>query len=114
MMEDRAFVFVGKQTIFRIFWQTLAACLVGSLFACGRPVADSHSSTSDRPKSGVVQIRTVTDDLGRQVAIPASVKRAISLAPSVTESIFAVGAGDRLVGDTTFCDYPEEAKGIQK
>lgn len=114
MMEGRAFVFVGKQTIFRIFWLTLAACLVVSLFACGRPVADSHSSTSDRPKSGVVQMRIVTDDLGRRITIPTNIRRAISLAPSVTESIFAVGAGDRLVGDTTFCDYPEEAKGIQK
>ena len=32
----------------------------------------------------------------------------------MTESIFAVGAGDRLVGDTTYCNYPEAAKSIQK
>lgn len=36
--------------------------------------------------------------------------RIISLAPSLTEILFAAGLGDRLVGVTTFCDYPEEAK----
>ena len=37
-------------------------------------------------------------------------KRIISLAPSVTEIIFAAGFGDRIAGVTTFCDYPGEAK----
>jgi iron complex transport system substrate-binding protein len=36
--------------------------------------------------------------------------RIISLAPSVTEILFAAGLGDRVVGVTTFCDYPEEAR----
>ena len=62
----------------------------------------------DRP------VRSVTDDIGRQVTVPVNVKRVVSTAPSVTENIFAVGAGDRLVGVTTFCNYPEEAKSIAK
>jgi len=37
-------------------------------------------------------------------------RRIISLAPSITEIIYALGLGDRLVGVTTYCDYPEEAK----
>ena len=37
-------------------------------------------------------------------------KRIISLAPSTTELLFAMGLGDRIVGVTSFCDYPEEAK----
>ncbi len=36
--------------------------------------------------------------------------RVVSVSPSMTETAFAIGAGDRLVGRTTFCDYPEEAK----
>jgi len=36
--------------------------------------------------------------------------RIISLAPNMTELLFALGLGDRVVGVTTFCDYPEEAK----
>jgi len=37
-------------------------------------------------------------------------RRIISLAPSITEILFSLGLGDRIVGVTTFCDYPEEAK----
>lgn len=61
-----------------------------------------------------IPTREVTDDLGRMIKIPVKINRAISLAPNLTENIFAVGAGDKLVGVTTFCDYPAEAKDIQK
>ncbi len=37
-------------------------------------------------------------------------KRIVSLAPSMTEILFALGLGDNIVGVTTFCDYPEEAR----
>src|SRR6266699_2556018 len=50
-----------------------------------------------------------TDEIGRRVQIPAAVKRIVSLAPNLTEIIFALGEGDRLAGDTDFCDYPAEA-----
>jgi len=36
-------------------------------------------------------------------------KRIVSLAPSMTEILFALGLGDNIVGVSTFCDYPEEA-----
>ncbi len=75
------------------------------------------SSACGGAKSGNVgnsAVRVVTDDLGRQVTVPVKVTRVVSTAPSVTENIFAVGAGDRLVGVTTFCNYPEQAKEIAK
>lgn len=55
---------------------------------------------------------TVTDDYGRRVAVPASPSRVVSLSPAVTEIMFALGAGDLLVGRTDFCTYPAEAKQI--
>src|SRR3989449_8416116 len=40
--------------------------------------------------------------------------RIVSTAPSVTEILFALGAGDQVVGDTTYCNYPEAAKSKTK
>jgi iron complex transport system substrate-binding protein len=53
---------------------------------------------------------TITDDLGRKVSLKTEPKRIVSLAPSNTEILFFLGLGDRVVGNTTYCDYPEEAK----
>ncbi len=51
-----------------------------------------------------------TDGIGRRVIIPGHPKRIISLAPSVTEVIYLLGADDRLVGVTTHCDWPESVR----
>jgi iron complex transport system substrate-binding protein len=54
-------------------------------------------------------VNYVFDDLGRLVAINGTPQGIISLAPSNTEILFALGLGDRVVGVTDYCDYPPEA-----
>jgi len=56
----------------------------------------------------------VVDDLGRLVTINGTPERIISLAPSNTEILFALGLGDRVVGVTMYCDYPPEAQDKEK
>jgi iron complex transport system substrate-binding protein len=52
----------------------------------------------------------ITDDLGRNVQIESIPGRIVSLAPSNTEILFALGLGDKIVGVTDYCNYPDEAK----
>jgi cobalamin transport system substrate-binding protein len=54
--------------------------------------------------------RVVTDGVGRRVKVPAKVDRIVSLAPNLTETLYALGLGNKLVGDTSYCDIPPEAK----
>ena len=58
---------------------------------------------------GQTPTQYVFDDLGRMVAINGTPQRIISLAPSNTEILFALGLGERIVGVTDYCDYPPEA-----
>jgi ABC-type Fe3+-hydroxamate transport system substrate-binding protein len=60
--------------------------------------------------AGVAAALTVRDMLGRDVTLPALPRRIVSLVPSVTEDLFALGADDRLAGVTDYCDFPPAAK----
>ena len=52
---------------------------------------------------------TITDDIGREVTVETKLERVVSLLPSNTEILFAVGAGNQVVGVTSYCNYPAEA-----
>ncbi len=50
-----------------------------------------------------------TDDLGREVSLEEAPSRVVSVSPACTEILFALGLGEKVVGVTEYCDYPEEA-----
>ncbi|RLG91479.1 MAG: cobalamin-binding protein [Candidatus Hecatellales archaeon] len=55
---------------------------------------------------------TLTDDTGRTVTIKSLPQRIVSLAPSNTEILFALGLDDKVVGVTSYCDYPSKVKDL--
>ncbi|MBE3127177.1 MAG: cobalamin-binding protein [Candidatus Atribacteria bacterium] len=57
---------------------------------------------------------TIIDDTGTAVTIPQEPQRIISTAPSNTEILFALGLGEKVVGITNYCNFPEETKNIEK
>lgn len=56
------------------------------------------------------QHRIVQDQLGRKVKLSGQIRRVISLTPSSTENLFAIGAGHLIVGVCSACDYPQQVK----
>ncbi|HVI56660.1 MAG TPA: cobalamin-binding protein [Luteibacter sp.] len=55
---------------------------------------------------------TVTDDAGRTLTLKAPARRIVSLAPNITDALFAAGAGAYVVGTSRFSDHPAEAKKV--
>jgi len=54
------------------------------------------------------------DDRGKLIVLKKTPNRIVSLAPATTEMLFAIGVGDKVVGVTTYCDYPPATKNIPK
>lgn len=83
-----------------------AAVMVVSLIGVGAWIAGRQ--TPSEPASGYSIM--ITDDLGRVVTISGIPERIVSLAPSNTEILFALGLENQVVGVTNYCDYPPEAR----
>ena len=87
--------------------------------ACGQESSQSGSTAGDTSNGGGETAAstfpvTVTDSLGRKVEIEKKPEQIGSLAPSATETLFAVGAGNRVAGVTTADDYPQQVESIEK
>ena len=63
---------------------------------------------------GSASAASMVDSAGREVSVPGKVERIVSLAPSATESLFAMGAGEMIVGTDDFSNYPAAAANITK
>ena len=84
--------------VFIIFWVFCVFAILGSLTAM--PAGYSQQSLPG----------TFIDDMGRVVAIDKLPQRIVSHVPPITETLFALGLGERVVGVSDYCDYPEEAR----
>jgi iron complex transport system substrate-binding protein len=71
----------------------------------------SCSKPADPPPAAT---RDFVDSRGRTVSLPFPPRRIVSIIPSTTELLFAVGAGEQVAGVTTYCDWPPEAKAKPK
>jgi iron complex transport system substrate-binding protein len=89
----------------------LAAVLAAALAIAG--CAAKPAAASQAPAQGAFPVPDPADP-GREVTIAGRPERIVSLAPANTEIVAALGALDRLVGVTTFCDYPPEVASIPK
>jgi len=91
---------------------SFTAAAVAVLAAAICAVAGCRTTPPDAPVAptkATAWPRTFTDALGETATLAAPPKRIVSLSPAITEMVFAIGAGDRLVGVTEYCDYPSEA-----
>lgn len=79
--------------------------LVAIILSCSSPDPETRSDSAKW--AGI-------DDLGREIILDRKPLRIVSLAPNATEILFSLGAGDRVVGVTDYCDHPPQVNDIKK
>lgn len=94
-----------KYTIITLLMVTFALAFTG---CANNSKTDSASTAKD-----TAYPYTYTDSKGDSVTIESEPQKIVSVAPSVTETVFALGKGSELVGRTDYCNYPDEAKSVE-
>lgn len=119
-------VFSSTRIAFTLCSITIILALVGTTGGCSfkkggetklsstAPESPLASPDQSPPTQGETSVITVVDDTGRRVEISGQPSRIISLAPSNTEILYALGLGSKVVGVTSFCNYPPEAEEVEK
>lgn len=96
-MSDLTLVIIAGVLIAIIFVFAIAIIIIGSNPAKSNEIESQAEIT-------------IIDDYGRSITVPKNPQKIISITPSTTEILYAVGLGDRVIGVDEYSDYPEEAK----
>lgn len=101
-----------KRTL-RFSW---IAILMLALFLTGCASNDDQKSTEKQDPKTTEEVKayTVTDDNGKEITFDKVPKTVVSLQPSNTEILYALGVGDKVIGATDYDNYPEEAKEVER
>ena len=99
-----------RKTLILTLLLTLLAACAPQASPTTAPVATDVPATEAPTETLAV---VYTDSLGREITLEATPQRIVSLAPSNTEILFAVGAGSQVIGRDEFSDYPEQAASIE-
>lgn len=67
----------------------------------------------EKPKKIIPDKNFITDDLHKKFELSKPPNRIITLAPNLTELVFELGFGNRIIGNTSYCNYPDSAKKIE-
>lgn len=104
-------MFTNKKIISLI----IMVMLVISFSACS-PVNEKQEEQPQEPQQATNETTyplTITDSHNREVNIEREPTKIVSVAPNITETIFALEESEKLIGRTDFCDYPEKVKNIE-
>lgn len=92
----------------------IAMIMIFNLAGCAKPAAPQEPVPAQNAEVVQGQKVEVTDFKGRSIVLDKVPEKIVSLSPSNTEILFALGAGSKVVGVTSYCDYPEEAKKVEQ
>lgn len=112
-MSKRHFIFIALALLISVF--LLSACTPADEPVIEQEAAEKQAAEEQAAESAVdsdeksIEVLEIEDGLGRMVSITLPVQKIISLAPSNTEILFAIGAGDQLIGRDSVSNYPEQA-----
>ncbi len=115
-LPNRARGYDRSRTI-RLLLSVIVACFCSDIYLATQVNAEENDRMRRRqqgiltgmPFMANIAPRTFVDDLDRKIYLAKPPKRIVSLAPSITEMLFAIGAENEIVGVTDFCNYPPAA-----
>lgn len=107
----------------KFFVLFLVIALGVSLIGCADEISDTAEETAEE-KEEVIESEVseseesepyliFTDGMNREIVLEEEPMRVISVAPSITETIFAIGSESKLIGRTDYCNYPEAAQNVE-